>query len=79
MYVHTTMEEVKWCDGKHDSRCKGRDSGGDVNALSYSQHAKQPSIWKERERNKSVREADREREAIPVPDQKGAEEGGTKL
>lgn len=42
MYVHTTMDEVKWCDGELDGRCKGRDSDDDVNALSYSQHAKQP-------------------------------------
>lgn len=57
MYVQTTMEEMRWYNVKLGGRCKGRDPGKDVNALSYGQHAKQPVIWKERDKE---REGERE-------------------
>lgn len=46
-------------------------------ALSYSRPAEQPSKRTSGERSGVDRQADRVE--IPVPDQKGAEEGGTKL
>lgn len=61
--------------------------GSEMLWLSRSRHAKQPSCIHERQTDRQTDlQTDRvmlerrsERGAIPVPDQKGAEEGGTKL